>query len=75
MAGTEQTAWAFVNQHLSNLPVVVDADNNGKIDIVSERQDYLLYDRMVAYHIMNGIPVPISSTDFYRGLEEKYLKA
>ena len=74
MAGTEQTAWAFVNQHLSNLPVVVDADKNGKIDIVSERQDYLLYDRMVAYHIMNGIPVPISSTDFYRGLEEKYLK-
>ena len=74
MAGTEQTAWAFVNQYLSNLPVVVDADKNGKIDIVSERQDYLLYDRMVAYHIMNGIPVPISSSDFYRGLEEKYLK-
>ena len=73
-AGSEETAWAFVRQHLSNLPVVVDADHNGKIDIISERQAYLLFDRMVAYHIMNGIPVPIDATDFYKGLDEKFLK-
>lgn len=73
-AGTEETTWAFVTQHLSNLPVVVDADHNGKIDIIPERQAYLLFDRMVAYHIMNGIPVPIDATDFYKGLDEKFLK-
>ena len=73
-AGTEETAWSFVTQHLSNLPVIVDADHNGKIDIISERQAYLLFDRMVAYHIMNGIPVPIDATDFYKGLDEKFLK-
>ncbi|MGI6033525.1 MAG: DNA methyltransferase [Anaerovoracaceae bacterium] len=73
-AGTEETAWAFVRQHLTNLPVVVDADHNGKIDIISERQAYLLFDRMVAYHIMNGIPVPIDATDFYKGLDERFLK-
>lgn len=72
--GTEETAWAFVRQHLSNLPVVVDADHNGKIDIIPERQAYLLFDRMVAYHIMRGIPVPIDATDFYKGLDEKFLK-
>lgn len=54
-AGKPETAWAFVQQHLENLPVVVDADNNGKIDILPERQAYLLFDRMVAYHIMQGI--------------------
>lgn len=73
-SGTEETVWAFVMQHLANLPIVVDADKNGKLDIIPERQGYLLFDRMVAYHIMNGIPVPIDATDFYKGLEEKLLK-
>lgn len=73
-AGTEDTAWAFVRQHLSKLPVVVDADNDGRIDIISERQAFLLYDRMVAYHIVNGISVPLDAAEFYRGLDEKFLR-
>lgn len=71
-AGTSETAWAFVRQHLSNIPVVVA--KNGKIEIIAERQDYLLFDRMVAYHIMNGLPVPLDATDFYCGLDERFLK-
>ena len=70
-AGTEETAWAFVRQHLSNIPVVVV--KNGKIEVIAERQAYLLYDRMVAYHIMQGIPVPVDATDFYKGLDERFL--
>lgn len=73
-AGSGETAWAFVRQHLSNVPVVVDGNQDGKIDILAERQAYLLFDRMVAYHIMQGIPVPLDSADFYRGLDEKFLK-
>ncbi len=71
-AGSPETAWAFVRQHLDNIPTVVIS--NDKIEIVAERQAYLLFDRMVAYHIMNGIPVPLDATDFYRGLDEKFLK-
>lgn len=71
-AGTAETAWAFVRQHLSNIPVVVV--KGGKIEIIAERQDYLLFDRMVAYHIMNGMPIPLDATDFYKGLEERFLK-
>ncbi len=73
-AGTEETAWSFVEQHLSNLPIVADTDKNGKIDMIADRQAFLLFDRMVAYHIMNGLPVPIDSADFYKGLEERYLQ-
>ena len=71
-AGTVETAWLFVRQHLEKMNPVIIKDE--KIEIESERQAYLLFDRMVAYHVMNGIPVPIDATDFYRGLDEKFLK-
>ena len=54
--------------------IVVDADNNGKLDIIPERQAYLLFDRMVAYHIMQGIPVPLDASEFYEGLDDRFLK-
>lgn len=73
-AGTEETAWDFVRQYLDSLPIVVDADQNGKIDIIAERQAFLLYDRMVAYHIMQGYAVPVDATSFYKGLDEHFLK-
>lgn len=71
-AGETETVWAFVRQHLSQIPVVVIS--NDQIEVISERQGFLLFDRMVAYHIMQGLPVPIDATDFYRGLDEKFLK-
>ena len=71
-AGGVETAWEFVRQHLENIPVVVIS--NDKIELIAERQAYLLFDRMVAYHIMQGLPVPLDATDFYRGLDEKFLK-
>ena len=73
-SGTEETAWAFVRQHLSHVTVAVDADKNGKLDIIAERQAFLLFDRMVAYHIMQGIPVPLDAADFYKGLDDRFLK-
>lgn len=71
-AGSAETAWEFVRQHLANLPVVVN--NSGQIEVLAERQAYLLFDRMVAFHIMNGIAVPLDATDFYKGLDERFLK-
>jgi hypothetical protein len=71
--GEIENVWSFVTQHLEKLPIVVDADKNGKLDVVAERQAILLFDRMVAYHIMNGAPVPLDASDFYAGLDERYL--
>ena len=70
-AGDPEMAWEFVRQHLANVPIAPDA--KGKIEIVAERQDYLLFDRMVAYHIMNGIPVPMDAHSFYAGLRQRFL--
>lgn len=71
-AGSDETAWSFTRQHLGNLPVV--SIQNGKITVITERQAFLLFDRMVAYHIMAGLTIPVDANEFYRGLDERFLK-
>lgn len=73
-AGDPEMVWEFVRQHLRNVPVVADGNHDGKLDIIAERQDYLLFDRMVAWHIMNGIPVPMDAHTFYEGLRQRFLE-
>jgi len=71
-AGEPEMAWEFVRQHLNNVPIA--PDSTGLIEVVSERQDYLLFNRMVAFHIMNGIPVPMDAHTFYAGLRERFIQ-
>lgn len=71
-AGTEEGAWEFVRQHLAQLPVVVAKE--GVIETLSERQDYLLFDRMVAFHIQRGASVPLSAAEFYAGLRQRFVE-
>lgn len=71
-AGDPEMAWEFVSQHMQNVPIA--PDSTGKIEVVAERQDYLLFDRMVAFHIMNGIPVPMDANTFYAGLRERFIQ-
>ena len=73
-AGEPEMAWEFVRQHLHNVPITADGNHDGKLDIIAERQDYLLFDRMVAWHIMNGIPVPMDAHSFYEGLRQRFLE-
>ena len=47
---------------------------DGKIERLNERLDYILFDRMVAYHIMNSIPVPMDAPTFYAGLRERFIQ-
>lgn len=73
-AGDPEMAWEFVRQHLRNVPVAADGNHDGKLDVIAERQDYLLFDRMVAWHIMNGISVPMDAHTFYEGLRQRFLQ-
>ena len=57
---------AVCKADLANIPVVVR--NHDRIEIIAERQAYLLFDRMVAYHIMQGIPCAAGRYRLYRGL-------
>jgi len=69
-ACTEDGVWDFVRMHLKQLPVFVS--KNGRSEIIAERQSYLLFDRMVAFHVQRGVTVPISAAEFYAGLEHRF---
>ena len=68
--GREKGAWEFVRQHLEQLPVLVE--KSGSLEVVAEREAYLLYDRMVAFHIQRGFSVPLSAAEFYAGLRQRF---
>ena len=86
-AGTEDAAWDFVRSHLQRLPVFVTADGAQATDeapteqragagvraeVIAERQGYLLYDRMVAFHVQRGVTVPLSAAEFHAGLRQRF---
>ncbi len=56
--------------HLGQLPVFVSKD--GKAEAIAERQNYLLFDRMVAFHVQRGVTVPLSAAEFYAGLVQRF---
>ncbi|MBE2926839.1 DNA methylase [Anoxybacillus flavithermus] len=67
---TEESAWTFVRQHLEQLPVFIG--HKGEAQIIAERTPRILFDRMVAYHVQNGLPVPISSAEFQAGVAQRF---
>ena len=69
-AGTEGGAWDFIRTHLKQLPIFVSKD--GELEVIAERQNFLLFDRMVAFHVQRGVSVPISAGDFYKGLAQRF---
>ena len=69
-AGAEEAVWDFVRTHLKQLPVFVS--KNGQAEVVVERQNHLLFDRMVAFHVQRGAMVPLSASEFYAGLERRF---
>lgn len=69
-AGTEDGVWDFVRNHLSNLPPCTSKAEI--VEIIPERQAFLLFDRMIAFHVQRGVTVPIAAPEFYRGLDQRF---
>jgi hypothetical protein len=42
------------------------------MEIIAERQNFLLFDRMVAFHVQRGVAVPLSAAEFYQGLSQRF---
>lgn len=68
---TKESAWSFVQQHLGQLPVFLG--QKGEAVVIAERTPRILFDRMVAFHVQNGIPVPLSSAEFQEEVSIRFV--
>ncbi|MCD8511938.1 MAG: DNA methylase [Bacillus sp. (in: Bacteria)] len=68
--GTVDSCWIFVKNHLEKLPVFLGA--KGEAKPIIERTPRVLFDRMVAYHVQNGLAVPLSSPEFQREVVNRF---
>lgn len=67
---TQESAWLFVTQYLEKL--IDFSVTKGEASIIAERTPRILFDKMVAYHVQNGLPVPISSAEFQEGVAQRF---
>jgi hypothetical protein len=67
---TSDDAWAFVREHLRNVPVFVG--RSSEVELVVERTAQMLLDRMIAFHVQHGISVPLSGPEFLQGLQQRF---
>ena len=67
---TVEGVWDFMRTHLRNLPVV--KPRGGELEFIAERDPRILYDRMVAFYVGHGVPVPLSSAEFQAALADKF---
>jgi DNA modification methylase len=71
--GTPQGVRDFLEQHLAMLPVA-PITSSGKLEQIVERTLGVLYDRMIAYHLVQGAPIPLSAVEFEKLLAEHFFK-
>ena len=66
----ETGIWDFVDEHLNHLPVHIKKDN--ATTAIIERSPKILFDRLIAFYVQRGLPVPIDAGKFQEGLKQKY---
>jgi hypothetical protein len=63
----------FLEEHLSMLPVT-PLTKSRELERLAERTQSILYDRMIAYHLVRGAQVPLSGSEFKRLLSDHFVQ-
>lgn len=72
-AGQPEGVVDFLRGHLEMLPVS-PVNPHGQLERVAERTRFLLFDRMVAYHLQRSARIPLSAAEFYALLEGEFVE-
>jgi DNA modification methylase len=65
--GSSEDVWAFVHAYLQQLPIPAEHNEHA-----ARRSAHMIYNRMVAFHVQQGVCVPISAIAFYRELARRF---
>lgn len=68
--GTVLSPWEFISDHLQHLPVHIEKGN--ATTTIIERNPKILFDRLISYFVVNGMPIPFDAATFQQGLRERY---
>jgi hypothetical protein len=71
-SNTDVGIWAFVEEHLQHLPVHLIIGNS--TTAIVERTPKILFDRLIAFYVQRGLPVPIDAGKFQQGLRERFIE-
>ena len=69
---SELNVWDFLIEHLNHLPVHIKLDKS--ITAIIESSPKILFDRLITFYLMQGLPVPIDARDFHDGLKQKFIE-
>ena len=64
--------WEFVSEHLDHLPIHLVSGNS--TTAIIERSPKILFDRLIAFYVQRGLPVPIDAGKFQLGLRERFIE-
>lgn len=64
--------WEFVAEHLEHLPIHLVSGNS--TTAIVERSPKILFDRLIAFYVQRGLPVPIDAWKFQQGLRERFIE-
>lgn len=69
---TAENVWDFVSELLIHLPVHIERNQN--TTAIVERSPKILYDRLIAYYVQHGYPVPMDAVEFQKGLRQHFVE-
>lgn len=64
--------WDFIKEHLTHLPIILTKNNVNYAN--AERTSKILFDRLIAFYVQRGQPVPIDASLFRAGLKENFIE-
>ncbi len=68
----EEQVWTFVRKHLSYLPLVKQQGDSAIT--VPERDPRIIFDRVVAYFVGQGMLLPISAGEFLAAMPQRFME-